>query len=333
MAAKFDDDDRDDAKRMLRISDMVEEPRKMLMPIKGYENVPLVSLEEAVQPLVPFVPDVRRMAWTAKERCEEPADGLTCDESASIMLYSMEWEPHQECLYFVLNATLRAANRRNLSAWFLYLRLMLTALSRLPSVPLAVYRGIKLDLLKDYPQNKRFVWWGFSSCTRAVGVLETEQFLGKKGDRTLFTINCYSGKNIRNHSYFEKEDEILLLAARQFKVASTLNSGNGLHIIQIDEIEPEYPLLEPLPSIAFYVAPSSEALSTSKHISMLKQTASSKTTSSDSNSITAYGQVILLSLSLVTIETLDFISKDLILFLESNNSDIFINTLDLPDIQ
>jgi hypothetical protein len=157
--------------------------------------------------------------------------------------------------------------------------------------------------------------------------------LGKKGDRTLFTINCYSGKNIRNHSYFEKEDEILLLAARQFKVASTLNSGNGLHIIQIDEIEPEYPLLEPLPSIAFYVAPSSGALSTSKHISMLKQTASSKTTSSDSNSITAYGQVILLSLSLVTIETLDFISKDLILFLESNNSDIFINTLDLPDIQ
>ena len=34
------------------MSDMVEEPRKMLMPIKGYENVPLVTLEEAVEPLV-----------------------------------------------------------------------------------------------------------------------------------------------------------------------------------------------------------------------------------------------------------------------------------------
>ncbi|CAF1250214.1 unnamed protein product [Rotaria sp. Silwood1] len=43
------------------------------------------------------------------------------------------------------------------------------------------------------------------------------------------------------------EDEILLLPARQFEVKSCLNSGNGLHIIHIKEIDPTYPLLEPVP--------------------------------------------------------------------------------------
>ncbi|CAF4054855.1 unnamed protein product [Rotaria sordida] len=43
------------------------------------------------------------------------------------------------------------------------------------------------------------------------------------------------------------EDEILLLPATQFKVKSCLDSGNGLHIIQVKEIDPTYPLLEPVP--------------------------------------------------------------------------------------
>ncbi|CAF4675883.1 unnamed protein product, partial [Rotaria sp. Silwood2] len=45
--------------------------------------------------------------------------------------------------------------------------------------------------------------------------------------------------------------EILLLPGRQFQVKSCLDSGNGLHIIQIKEIDPPYPLLEhvPVPSL------------------------------------------------------------------------------------
>ena len=136
------------------------------------------------------------------------------------------------------------------------------------------------------------MWWGFSSCTRSLQVLEAEQFLGKTGDRTLFNINCYSGKNIRNHSYFEREDEVLLFPARQFKVVSFLNSGNGLHIIQIDEIEPEYPLLEPLPSISFYVVPSSEPPSIKKHMSTVNKNVSA-VSYDDFDFDVSYAQVIL----------------------------------------
>jgi hypothetical protein len=58
---------------------------------------------------------------------------LYCDESASIVLYSIQWMSHDKCLYFVLNATLRDKNREKLKLWFFYLKLLLTALACRPS--------------------------------------------------------------------------------------------------------------------------------------------------------------------------------------------------------
>ena len=234
-----------DAPRYMRISDIAKEPQKMLMPIRGYENEPLVSLEKAVEPLVSILPEIQDYVYIAKQRCDPvPADGLTQDQSASIMVYSMEWEPHEECLFFALNSTLRAEDRRKLKPWFSYLKLILTALDRIPSTRHFVYRGVKMDLSKQYPLGKTFVWWGFSSCTLSVGVLENEQFLGKTGERTMFTIDCQSGKDISRHSYYQSEEEILLLAARQFVVKSCLQLAPSLHMIQLLETESPVSLLK-----------------------------------------------------------------------------------------
>ena len=235
------------AQRYVRVSDIKKEPLEMHMPIRGYEKMPLVSLEEAVVPLVSIMPELQDYAYVAKQRCKPvPADGLTKDQSASIILYSMEWEPHEECLYFALNGALRAEDRRKLKPWFLYLRLLLTALSKLPSNRHFIYRGVKLDLSKQYPKGKTFVWWGFSSCTSSMDVLENEQFLGKTGERTMFTIDCESGKDISQHSYYQSEEEILLLAARQFVVKSCLEPAPGLHMIQLTETESPISLLQPV---------------------------------------------------------------------------------------
>ena len=109
------------------------------------------------------------------------------------------------------------------------------------------------------------------------------------------------------------------------KVTSSLNSGNGLHIIQIDEIEPEFPLLEPLPSITFYVAAPAETPSTSKHISTGEKDTSSKINYSDYNSATSYTKVILLLHSVIG-KTLEVIFKDLSFF-RKDSSDIVIENL------
>jgi hypothetical protein len=237
----------DGTQRYVRVSDIAKEPLEMHMPIRGYEKMPLVSLEEAVKPLVSMLPEIQDYVYVAKQRYKpELANGLTKDESASIMLYSMEWEPHGECLYFALNATLRSEDRRKLKPWFSYLKLILTALSTLPSTRHFVYRGVKMDLSKEYPKGRTFVWWGFSSCTTSIEVLENEQFLGKTGSRTLFTIDCDSGKDISHHSYYQSEGEVLLLAARQFEVKACLEPAPGLHMIQLKEIPSPISLLQPV---------------------------------------------------------------------------------------
>ncbi len=250
MAAKYSHDE-DELQHNQRFSDLAAEPRRMLTPIQGYEKKPLVSLEEAVKRIVEYVPDVRRMAYVAKMKCKNPPlDNLSLDESASIMLYSMEWKPQKKCLYYVLNATLRLENRNKLTPWFLFLKLLLTAFARLPpSNCSVVYRGIKCDMRKDYPEGETIIWWGFSSCTSNMGVLKNKQFLGPTGKRTFFTIECTSGKDIRQHSNFQSENEILLPPGRQFKVVSCLEQSGGLYMIQLKEIEPPYPLLEPVSKV------------------------------------------------------------------------------------
>ncbi|CAF1555403.1 unnamed protein product [Rotaria magnacalcarata] len=231
----------------LRFADVGVLSKRMLAPIDGYEKAPLVSLEEAVKPLVNIVPKIERNVYVVQENCQNPEDGLTTDESASIMLYTYESMPREDSLYVKLNATLRSEQRKNLVPWFLYLRLILTALARLPSKRRSVFRGVKENLWFDYPTGKIFIWWGFSSCTSSVGVLENEEFFGTTGDRTLFQIECTTAKDIKKHSFITNEDEILLLPARQFEVTSCLNSGHGLHIVQLNELKPKYDLLEPVP--------------------------------------------------------------------------------------
>jgi hypothetical protein len=114
------------------------------------------------------------------------------------------------------------------------MKLLLTALSKVPPVSQVVYRGAIGDLSNIYPTGRRFAWWGFSSCTAKSEVLE--QFLDSAGKRTIFNIECDTGKDIRRHSENEKEEEVLLLPGRQFQVVSCVRAGTDFHIIQLKEV-------------------------------------------------------------------------------------------------
>ena len=107
---------------------------------------------------------------------------------------------------------------------------------------------MKLDLRSEYEQGERVVWWSFSSCTKAVAVLENEQFFGKSGTRALFAIESHTGKNIRQHSFYPHEDEILLLPGREFQVMGSLDMTTQLTIIQLKEVQPRYPTIASLPA-------------------------------------------------------------------------------------
>jgi hypothetical protein len=76
-------------------------------------------------------------------------------------------------------------------------------------------------------------------------VLQSPSYLGKSGDSTLFSIQTSSGKQIRSHSYFQHEDEILLPPGTYLRVIGQLNPAPGFHIIQLEEVTPPFELLAP----------------------------------------------------------------------------------------
>lgn len=229
---------------------ITDEPKQLLQPILGYALEPFVSLEDACQPILTIVPHLAAHIWIAKENSKNPSDGLTQDESAAIHLYTMEWDPNiyetRESLYAHLNRTLKQTDRTKLRPWFRFLKLFLTALAKLPFVPRqTVWRGVHKDLSNDYPKDSKPTWWGFSSCTASLVVLESDIYLGNTGTRTLFSIETFNARSIRTHSYFKAEDEILLLPGSCFEVISLLKSSSDLTIIHLRQIRPPYQSLEP----------------------------------------------------------------------------------------
>ncbi|CAF1350739.1 unnamed protein product, partial [Didymodactylos carnosus] len=227
------------------LDDIGNEPKQMLAPISGYEREPLMSLKGAVKPLLNIVPELTAYMWVAMANSKHGSDGLTPDESAAIHLYTMEGSGQKNSLYYLLNCALREIDRRRLIPWFGYLKLLLTALFKLPSVKATVWRGVSADLSQEYAEGSFRTWWALSSCTNRIKVLGSPSYIGNAGVRTLFSIDCENGKSIRTHSYFKNEDEILLMPGTYLEVVSEINLAEGLHVVHLQEKEPPVQLLIP----------------------------------------------------------------------------------------
>jgi hypothetical protein len=232
------------------LSSLSDEPKQILQPISGYTRVPLLSLEEACEPLLNIVPNLPAHIWVAKQNSKNPADELTQDESAAIHLYTMEWDGTADearaSLYVHLNRTLKLVDRTKLRPWFRYLKLFLTALAKLPLAPRqTIWRGVRKNHSDDYPPGDEVTWWAFSSCTTSLGVLESDLYLGNTGTRTLFSIDAINARTVRSHSHFTAEDEILLLPGTFFEVKSRLNPAPDLYLVHLQQKIPPHALLEP----------------------------------------------------------------------------------------
>ena len=221
-------------------------PEAVLGPIVGYAEVPLLPLAKACDPLVAIIYNLLFYVQLAiNETPDVPPNGLTVDESASIRLYTMEWKKPHRSLYSMLNHTLKTADREDLQPYFKYLKLFLTAVTKLRCIPpQTVWRGVTKDLSVDFPRGTPVTWWAFSSCTTTMTVLKNNMYLGRAGPRTLFSIEAINGRTIRAHSHFVTEDEILLPPGTHMIVQSQLNPAPDLHIIHLKQVIPKETLLE-----------------------------------------------------------------------------------------
>ena len=180
------------------ISQTIPESRS---PIFSYRDLLLTTLEGAIKSIVLYVPGVEVYADQAKKRCERNTE-LTPDESAAIYLYTMQTSFHSK-----LNDALRTEDPEKIQPWFAYLKLLIAALHKLPSLAITVYRGVASDIQFNFQNDTVQTWWTVNSCSTDLKVIQF--YLGGKG--AVFAIETMHGKDIAMYSAMSHEKEVILM--------------------------------------------------------------------------------------------------------------------------
>eukprot|EP00698_Gefionella_okellyi_P020772 TRINITY_DN6576_c0_g1_i1.p1 TRINITY_DN6576_c0_g1~~TRINITY_DN6576_c0_g1_i1.p1 ORF type:complete len:645 (+),score=85.43 TRINITY_DN6576_c0_g1_i1:266-2200(+) len=224
-----------------RMQEVASEQGTMFDFVDGVGDMPLVSLAEAVLPiktqkLVPRIRSRARLAMLRFQQDPSLCEQLEVDEAAAIRLYTMEWKPTRNSVYYKLNQALREENREHLKPYFLYLRLLMHALRKLPPVQLPIiYRGIAgtgLNLESIYRVNRNVPWWGFSSCAETESV--SLKFMGSGTEKFMFHIQA-SGVRIQQFSAYPTEKEVLLPPGRMMHVENVENGEITVVLLKEDE--------------------------------------------------------------------------------------------------
>lgn len=130
-----------------------------------------------------------------------------------------------------------------------------------------MWRGVKEDLSADYQKGDLRIWWSFSSCTSSLDVLQRPNFIGKKGTRTLFSIEGSTcGKDISRHSYFKHEDEILLLPGTCVEVRSLISRSDNFFLVHLRQAKPPYEVLVPPFADEFIERKTQQSLSNNQNL-------------------------------------------------------------------
>ncbi|CAF4239822.1 unnamed protein product [Adineta steineri] len=238
--------------------DGLHETKQNFQPIYCYEQESLVSLEDACQPLENMLgTELLLYINVAKLNSKEPKQGLTQDESASIYLYTMEWNQTQNSLYVFLNQTLCANDKNQLEPWYKYLKLLFTALFKLPYTEQhTVWRGIAKDVSEHYQEGNELTWRSLTSTTSSIDVLQSPMYLGREKVQTIFVIETKYGKSIQAHSHLVNDNEILLLPGIVLKVIGSSKQTDGIHIIHLRDVESfDSLILNPIPQLNQYRNP------------------------------------------------------------------------------
>lgn len=198
-------------------------------PLFDVADLPILTLEEAVEKLIPLVPNIMDDVATAKKKYNRHSSLLTRDESAAIYFYSMS------ATLIHLQSALRAEDRHALNPWLDFLKLLLTAFEKLPSTRATVWRKVNFDATQTFVDNDVYTWWTITSCSRDVRVVQI--LLGESG--TLFAIETIHGKDISLFSAIPDELEVILMPGTSVRVKShPMNFIDRLFIVHLEEIMP-----------------------------------------------------------------------------------------------
>jgi hypothetical protein len=155
---------------------------------------------------------------------------LSEDEIGAVHLYTQnsEW-------FKAVNESLRSQDRCTAAPFLPYMKLLLTALHKVPTIKGVVYRGIQkgLDEVGAYGKGADVTWWGFSSTTMNVDMLKG--FLGESGARTQFELEVECAYDVSDCSALCGESEAILPPGTVFTVVDVLPQDDGLTVVHLKQ--------------------------------------------------------------------------------------------------
>lgn len=218
-----------------RLQEVKDEGKVELPAIFGIMETPLVSIRDAIASVTSLIQGIEYYGTRSVEFARRKISSagshssiLTEDEIAALYLYTCE-----SAFYRQMNAALRDPDRGKVKPYYRYLRLLLSALSKLERQSSSLWRGVAMDLRAQYPKNGLVTWWGVSSCTSKLSVAQS--FLGSRGKRTLFEVRPATAVSIKQFSAFTGEEEYLLAPGTRLKVLDVELEKTGLCTVKLEE--------------------------------------------------------------------------------------------------
>jgi hypothetical protein len=72
-----------------------------------------------------------------------------------------------------------------------------------------------------------------------------ERFIDRSKVRTIFMIDCINGKEIKSHSFYKDENEIILMPGTYLRVIDKWSPADNLYMIRLQEETPPCQLVTP----------------------------------------------------------------------------------------
>ena len=193
-------------------------------------------MAEALEPLTDIVPDLRQYA----RKMDRGNGTLNSDEVTAIYLCTIEMRSYKQSLFFKLNEALLSENIYLIKPYALFLKLMLSALDKIPSYEGVVYYGRNDDLMEDYKLGQRGIWWTLTEASKIKEVAEAFATHGS-GVATLVTIECKNAKDVNTHSSFPAESIHYLLPGFCYEVVRVVQNETNIRSIYLVEISTTQP--------------------------------------------------------------------------------------------
>ncbi|CAF1275053.1 unnamed protein product [Rotaria sp. Silwood1] len=182
----------------------------LLELIDGYLNEPIVSLEEALEPVGRTIIDLPTYIEEAKTKCHYPSEhGLSRDESAAIYIYTMALK--KKTFFDHFQEAWNSRSRSTMKPWVKYIRLFRSALDKLPRAKNEVWQGMANDVMleKILTSKSPFLYSCLSSCSPWNS--EVVDYLQKNVSKNLMIVGYKSvnGRSVTGYTA-DQMDEVII---------------------------------------------------------------------------------------------------------------------------